>query len=110
MTTYAIHANGTLWGLFAATDADTAIQAAADELGTDGNADALTAETLTETLRRIDRDYRDNDTTMSEGVKKWCNASDVDWDGADGIWIGSPQTGYWLSDDEMSEFILWVES
>lgn len=43
MTTFNIFANGTFWGAWTAETAEEAIQAAADEVGTDGNTDGMTA-------------------------------------------------------------------
>lgn len=43
-TTFAIYANGIFWGEWTAETAEKAIQMAADEVGTDGNTDGLTAE------------------------------------------------------------------
>lgn len=48
MTTFAIFANDAFWGIFSAETADEAIQAAADEFGTDGNTDGMTATEVTE--------------------------------------------------------------
>ena len=44
MTTYNIFANGIFWGTWEAETPEEAIQAAADEVGTDGNTKGLTAE------------------------------------------------------------------
>jgi hypothetical protein len=48
MTTFAVFANGTFWGAFEAETAEAAIQMAADEHGTDGNTDGMTAKPLAE--------------------------------------------------------------
>ena len=48
MTTFAVFANGTFWGAFDAPTAETAIQMAADEHGTDGDASGMTAKPLAE--------------------------------------------------------------
>jgi hypothetical protein len=44
MTIFNIFANGTFWGQWEAETAEEAIKNAADEVGTDGNTDGLTAE------------------------------------------------------------------
>lgn len=45
---YAIMANGLFWGFFAGEDADEAMQAAVDELGSAGLTDGLTAYHVTQ--------------------------------------------------------------
>jgi hypothetical protein len=40
---YAVFANGTFWGVWTADSAAQAIQLAADEVGTDGNTEGMTA-------------------------------------------------------------------
>ena len=42
-STFAIFANGTYWGTWDGACAKTAMRAAADDVGTDGNTDGLTA-------------------------------------------------------------------
>lgn len=44
MTKFKVYANGTFWGAFEAETEDQAIQAAADEHGTDGDTSGLIAE------------------------------------------------------------------
>ena len=48
MTNFAVDANGTFWGVFAAETKDDAIQMAADMHGTDGNTDGMTARMATD--------------------------------------------------------------
>lgn len=36
-----------------------------------------------------------------------CEAAEVDPDGD--IWIGGPQWGNWLDDEEIEQFLAWVE-
>lgn len=43
MTSFHIFANDTFWGTWDAEDAEQACQKAADEVGTEGNTDGLTA-------------------------------------------------------------------
>ena len=43
MTSYHIFANGLFWGTWEAESAASAMQAASDEVGTDGNTDGLEA-------------------------------------------------------------------
>jgi len=50
MTAFAIFANGTYWGVWSGEDAAAAIQAAADDVGTDGNTDGLIATAITEEM------------------------------------------------------------
>lgn len=44
MTAFNIFANGTFWGVWEGETAEEAIQKAADEVGTDGNTEGMTAE------------------------------------------------------------------
>ncbi len=46
---YAVFANGTFWGIWTAETAEAACQQAADEVGTDGNTEGLTASLVSET-------------------------------------------------------------
>ena len=110
LTRFAVHANGTFWGIFGGADAEAAMQVAADEYGTEGNADGMTAETLAETMRRIDRDYRDNGMTITDGIMEWANCREADCDGDGDIWIADPQAGHWLDRDKLADFIAWVEA
>lgn len=68
---YAIMANGTFCGIFAGDDADEAMQAAADEVGTDGSADGLIAYQVTQ--------------GEAEAMEAW-------WD------MGAPASGFPLRD------------
>ncbi|MCA0204276.1 MAG: hypothetical protein LCH92_08040 [Proteobacteria bacterium] len=47
MNSFAIFANGAYWGTWASIDAESAMQAAADEVGTEGNTDGLVAHEVT---------------------------------------------------------------
>lgn len=44
MIAFNIFANGTFWGVWEGETAEEAIQKAAEEVGTDGNTEGLTAE------------------------------------------------------------------
>lgn len=46
--TFAIFANGSYWGTWDGADAAAAMQAAADDVGTDGSTDGLTAHEVTQ--------------------------------------------------------------
>lgn len=109
LTRFAVHANGTFWGIFDGADSKAAMQAAADEHGTEGNMDGMTAATLAETMRRIDADYRDNDMTIADGIKEWANCYEADCDDEGNIWIANPQADHWLDRDKLADFIAWVE-
>ncbi|QFQ87295.1 hypothetical protein F8A10_07580 [Paracoccus kondratievae] len=47
-TEFAVFANGTFWGIWAAETKEAAIQRAADDVGTEGNTDGLIAKPASE--------------------------------------------------------------
>jgi hypothetical protein len=51
-----------------------------------------------------------NFQTGSEMVKNWVNCKEACIDTDGGIWIEYPQSGHWLSDEEIASFIDWCEN
>lgn len=46
---------------------------------------------------------------VSKMITRWCNARIVMFDADGSIWIEDPQTGHWLSDDQVGEFLIWSD-
>lgn len=109
MTDYAIHANGTFWGAFSAEDEATAIQMAADEYGTEGNTDGLTATDLRQRILDLKAACASNDCDMADLVCEKFNCGEAEFDEAGNIWIADPQTGHWLDADGLAEVVAFVE-
>ena len=109
MDKFSIYANGTYCGAFFGLTADAAIQTGADEFGTDGNTDGMTA---------VAGSPQERITAMIAGgvfhgdlcdmVREKFNCEDVDIDDEGDIWIAKPQTGHWLRDEKVAEFADWA--
>lgn len=108
MTTFAIFANGTFWG---AVDGDTdaeAIQAAADEHGTDGNTGGMTAQPLGEYMLETKYACYGNGYEIAALACEFFNCRDAEVDDKGDLWISGPQNGQWVSDDGKSQFLAWL--
>jgi hypothetical protein len=52
-------------------------------------------------IQDADHDY------LLGAVREWANCHDADVDDDSNIWIANPQTGHWLNDDHLIEFVNW---
>jgi len=110
MTTFAIHANGTFWGAFDGETPEAAMQAAADELGTDGNTDGLTAVEIGAHVIALKSACASNDVDMADLVREKFNCHEAEIDAQGAIWIANPQSGHWLDAARTAEVIAFVEA
>lgn len=101
MHSFSIFANGTFWGVFRASDAATAIQAAADEHGTDGNTDGMTAKLVGNHVLEVIDGCRSNGVEFRDLVCEFFNCREADVDDQGEIWIANPQNGHWLDADAL---------
>lgn len=53
----------------------------------------------------------DDETRINliDAIKTWANCREADVDDTGGIWIAVPQSGHWLDDDKLVEFLNWTE-
>lgn len=53
-----------------------------------------------------DSEAREN---LIDAVKTWANCHEADVSAEGNIWIAQPQTGHWLKDSQLVEFVDWTE-
>ena len=110
MTNFAVFANGTFWGSFAADTEAEAIQMAADEHGTDGNTEGMTAKAIASYVAEVRAGCESNGVEFADLVREFFNCSEAEADDQGDIWIASPQTGHWLAADRKAELLAWIEA
>ena len=44
---------------------------------------------------------------MVNAIMEWANCTFAEIDSDGDVWIEGPQSGHWLSDDRLAEFIAW---
>ena len=110
MTDFAVFANGTFWGSFAADTESEAIQMAADEHGTDGNTEGMTAKQIAAYVAEVREGCASNGVDFNDLVREFFNCRVAETDDAGDIWISDPQTGHWVDAERKAEFLAWVEA
>jgi hypothetical protein len=110
MTTFAVFANGIYWGAFESETANSAIQMAADEHGTDGNTDGMTATTLSDYVRETKEGCASNGVDMNDLVREFFNCADAEVNDQGDIWIANPQNGHWIDAEKKSNILAWIAS
>ena len=47
-------------------------------------------------------------TDLLTAIKEWANCQKADVDSDGNIWIEGPQTGHWLKDEKIFDFVVWA--
>jgi hypothetical protein len=50
-----------------------------------------------------------NNFDLVDLAKEWANCREARVDDHGDVWIEDPQTGHWLEDDDLLNFVDWVE-
>lgn len=48
-------------------------------------------------------------TSVLDTITQWANCHEASVSGEGNIWIANPQTGHWLTEDELVEFVEWLD-
>lgn len=108
MTTFAVFANGTFLGAFDGSNASEAIQAAADEHGTDGDTAGMTAQPIGKYMVETKEACHSNGYDIAELASDFFNCAEAEVDDNGDLWISGPQSGHWVSDERKTEFLAWL--
>ena len=110
MTDFAVFANGTFCGSFAANSEAEAIQVFADEYGTEGNTDGMTAKALAAYVAEVREGCASNGVDFDDLVREFFNCTEAEADDKGDVWISGPQTGHWIDAEKKADLIAWVEA
>lgn len=104
---FAVFANGAFWGAFPGADEAAAIQAAADEHGTDGNTEGMTATPLRAAVLDIQAGCASNGVDARDVIREFFNCRDAEIHKDGDVWIVGPYSGNWVDAEGLEAFIAW---